>query len=295
LVNIIKEDDMIINHNLSAMFADRSLKVTQGTLTKDMEKLSSGLRINRAGDDASGLAVSEKMRSQIRGLNQASANASNGISFIQTSEGYLQETQDIIQRIRELAVQAANGIYTEEDRMYIQIEVSQLVDEVDRIASHAQFNGMNMLTGRFARATGDNVITSSMWFHIGANMDQREQVFIGTMTSRGLGIRDNGDDEFVSLQTPEDANRAIGTLDTAIKIINKQRADLGAYQNRLEHAVIGLDIGAENLQAAESRIRDTNMANQMVAYVRDQILAQAGTAMLAQANQRTTSVLQLLQ
>jgi flagellin len=286
---------MIINHNLSAMFADRSLKVTQSNLTKSMEKLSSGLRINRAGDDASGLAVSEKMRSQIRGLNQASANAANGISFIQTSEGYLQETQDIIQRLRELAVQSANGIYTEEDRMQIQVEVSQLVDEIDRIASHAQFNGMNMLTGRFARLSGNNTITASMWFHIGANMDQREQVFIGTMTSKGLGIRSVGDETFISLETPEDSNRAIGTLDTAIKIINKQRADLGAYQNRLEHAIIGLDVGAENLQASESRIRDTNMANQMVTYTRDQILAQAGTAMLAQANQRTTSVLQLLQ
>jgi flagellin len=286
---------MIINHNLSAMFADRSLKVTQNSLTKNMEKLSSGLRINRAGDDASGLAVSEKLRSQIRGLNQASTNASNGISFIQVSEGYLQETQDIIQRIRELAVQAANGIYSDEDRMYIQVEVSQLVDEVDRIASHAQFNGMNMLTGRFARLTGQNIATASMWFHIGANMDQREQVFIGTMTSKGLGIRNVGDDSFITLETPDDANRAIGTMDAALKIINKQRADLGAYQNRLEHAVVGLDIGAENMQASESRIRDTNMANQMVTYTRDQILSASGTAMLAQANQRTTSVLQLLQ
>jgi flagellin len=286
---------MIINHNLSAMFADRSLKVTQGYLTKEMEKLSSGLRINRAGDDASGLAVSEKMRSQIRGLNQASANAANGISFIQTSEGYLQETQDIIQRIRELAVQAANGIYTDEDRMQIQVEVSQLVDEVDRIASHAQFNGMNMLTGRFARASGENTITASMWLHIGANMDQREQVFIGTMTAGGLGIRQFQDESIISLEAPEDANRSIGILDAALLKINKQRADLGAYQNRLEHAVRGLDIGAENLQAAESRIRDTNMANEMVSYVKDQILSQSGTAMLAQANQRTTSVLQLLQ
>jgi flagellin len=290
-----KEDDMIINHNLSAMFADRSLKVTNNSLTKNMEKLSSGLRINRAGDDASGLAVSEKLRSQIRGLYQASTNATNGISFIQVSEGYLQETQDIIQRIRELAVQAANGIYSEEDRMYIQVEISQLVDEVDRIASHAQFNGMNMLTGRFARDTGNNLITGSMWFHIGANMDQREQVFIGTMTSKGLGIRNAGDESFISLESPDSANRAIGTLDTALKIINKQRADLGAYQNRLEHAVVGLDIGAENMQASESKIRDTNMANQMVDYTRDQILIQSGTAMLAQANQRATSVLQLLQ
>jgi len=285
---------MIINHNLSAMFADRALNVTQVYLSKNMEKLSSGLRINRAGDDASGLAVSEKLRSQIRGLNQASTNAQNGISFIQVSEGYLQESQDILQRLRELSVQAANGIYSDEDRMYIQVEVSQLVDELDRIASHAQFNGMNMLTGRFARLTGENSITASMWFHIGANMDQREQVFIGTMTSKGLGIR-LMDDSFVTLQTPDDANRTIGLCDAALKIINKQRADLGAYQNRLEHAVRGLDVGAENLQASESRIRDTNMANQMVDYVRDQILNQAGTAMLAQANQRSTSVLSLLQ
>jgi len=285
---------MIINHNLSAMFADRSLKVTQVYLTKNMEKLSSGLRINRAGDDASGLAVSEKLRSQIRGLNQASTNAQNGISFIQVSEGYLQETQDILQRLRELAVQAANGIYTEEDRMYIQVEVSALVDEIDRIASHAQFNGMNMLTGRFARLTSDNVAPATMWFHIGANMDQRTQVFIGTMTSKGLGVR-GIDETFITLADPDNANRAIGTLDAALKIINKQRADLGAYQNRLEHVVRGLDVGAENLQASESRIRDTDMANRMVDYVRDQILNQAGTAMLAQANQRATSVLQLLQ
>jgi flagellin len=286
---------MIINHNLSAMFADRSLKVTNESLTKNMEKLSSGLRINRAGDDASGLAVSEKLRSQIRGLNQASQNATNGISFIQVTEGYLQESQDIIQRMRELAVQAANGIYSEEDRMYIQVEVSQLVDEVDRIASHAQFNGMNMLTGRFARLEGNNVVTASMWLHIGANMDQREQVFIGTMTSMGLGIRNVGDGSFLTIATPDDANRAIGTLDEALKQINKQRADLGAYQNRLEHAVRGLDVGSENMQASESRIRDTNMANQTVKYVTDQILINAGTAMLAQANQRATSVLQLLQ
>jgi len=285
---------MIINHNLSAMFADRSLKVTQVYLTKNMEKLSSGLRINRAGDDASGLAVSEKLRSQIRGLNQASTNAQNGISFIQVSEGYLQETEDILQRIRELAVQSANGIYTDEDRMYIQVEVSQLVDEVDRIASHAQFNGMNMLTGRFARVVSDNVITASMWLHIGANMDQREQVFIGTMTAKGLGIR-NMDDSFITLSTPNEANRTIGVMDAALKLVNKQRADLGGYQNRLEHAVRGLDVGAENMQASESRIRDTDMAKYMVDYVRDQILNQSGTAMLAQANQRATSVLSLLQ
>ena len=286
---------MIINHNLSAMYADRSLRVTQTSMDKSMEKLSSGMRINRAGDDASGLAVSEKMRSQIRGLNQASTNASNGISFIQTAEGYLQESQDIIQRLRELAVQASNGIYTSEDRMQIQVEVSQLVDEIDRIASHAQFNGMNMLTGRFARATGENVVTASMWFHIGANMDQRERVYIGTMTSKGLGVRNAGDNSILTLEDPDNSNRAIGTLDEALKKVNKQRADLGAYQNRMEHAIRGIDIGAENMQAAESRIRDTDMANEMVKYTKDRILSQAGNAMLAQANQKSQGVLQLLQ
>jgi flagellin len=286
---------MIINHNLSAMFADRSLKVTQVHLDKNAEKLSSGLRINRAGDDASGLAVSEKLRSQIRGLNQASANAHNGISFIQTTEGYLQESQDIIQRIRELAVQSSNGIYTQEDRMQIQVEVSSLIDEVDRIASHAQFNGMNMLTGRFARETGVNAVTASMWFHIGANIDQRERVYIGTITTKSLGLRDLSDDTIMSLETPDSSNRALGTLDEALKIISKQRADLGAYQNRLEHAIRGIDVGAENLQASESRIRDTDMASEMVEYTKNQILSQSGTAMLAQANQRAQTVLQLLQ
>jgi len=286
---------MIINHNLSAMFADRSLKVTNVFLDKNMEKLSSGIRINRAGDDASGLAVSEKMRAQIRGLNMAAFNAQNGISFIQVAEGYLQESEDVIQRLRELSVQASNGIYSDEDRMYIQIEVSALVAEVDRIASHAQFNGMNLLTGRFARAVGENIVTASMWLHIGANMDQRTQVYIGTMTAKGLGIRNVGDETFISLSEPETANRAIGTLDVALKIVNKQRADLGAYQNRLEHAVRGLDVGAENLQASESRIRDADMASETVGYTKNMILNQAGTAMLAQANQKGQTVLQLLQ
>ncbi len=285
---------MVINHNMSAMFANRQLGVTGLYLDKDMEKLSSGEKINRAGDDASGLAVSEKMRSQIRGLNQASTNAQNGISFIQTTEGYLQETTDIMQRLRELAIQASNGIYSDEDRMQIQVEVSQLVSEVDRIASSAQFNGMNMLTGRFARPLGENVVTASMWFHIGANMDQRTQVFIGTMTAEALGVRMAGNEEKLSLSTPEDANRAIGTLDEALKKINKQRADLGAYQNRLELTIKGLDVGAENMQASESRIRDTDMAEQMVSFTKNAVLQQAGTAMLAQANSQSQNVLSLL-
>ena len=285
---------MVINHNMSAMFAQRSQGLTDLSTQKNMEKLSSGMRINRAGDDASGLAVSEKMRAQIRGLNQASENASNGISFIQTTEGYLQETSDIVQRIRELAVQSSNGIYSDEDRMQIQVEVSSLIDEVDRIASAAQFNGMNMLTGRFARPTGENAVTGSMWFHIGANMDQRTQVFIGTMSATALGLKNVGNEDKLSLAAPDDANRAIGTLDEALKKINKQRADLGAYQNRLEKTVVGLDIGAENLQASESRIRDTDMAAEMVEFTKNQVLSQAGTAMLAQANQSSQNVLSLL-
>ena len=285
---------MVINHNMSAMLAQRSEGITELNNQKNMEKLSSGMKINRAGDDASGLAVSEKMRSQIRGLNQASTNAKNGISFIQTTEGYLQETEDIIQRIRELAVQSSNGIYTDEDRMQIQVEVSSLIAEVDRIASCAQFNGMNMLTGRFARPTGENNVTGSMWLHIGANMDQRTQVFIGTMSAAALGLRAVGTEEIMTLETPDEANRAIGTLDEAIKKINKQRADLGAYQNRLEMTVVGLDVGAENLQASESRIRDTDMAKEMVDFTKNQVLTQAGTAMLAQANQSSQNVLSLI-
>jgi flagellin len=293
------EEHMIINHNMSALFAHRSNKFNNQNVTKGMEALSSGMRINRAGDDASGLAVSEKMRSQIRGLRQAEENAANGISFIQTTEGYLQETQDILQRMRELAVQSSNGIYSTEDRMQIQVEISQLVDEVNRIASHAQFNGMNLLTGRFARETGENSVTGSMWFHIGANMDQREQVYIGTMTAQGLGIQSaNGlphSASFISIETADSANRSIGVLDMALRKVNKQRADLGAYQNRLEHSIKGLSVGAENLQAAESRIRDADMAEEMVEYTKNQILVQSSTAMLAQANQKPQSVLQLFQ
>lgn len=285
---------MIINHNMSAMFAQRTLGQTNVYTQKNIEKLSSGLRINRAGDDASGLAVSEKMRSQIRGLNRASANAQDGISFIQVAEAFLQETTDVMQRIRELSVQSSNGIYSAEDRLYIQVEVSQLVAEVDRIASHAQFNGMNMLTGRFARETGENTVTASMWFHIGANMDQRVRAYVGTMTAKALGVRDIGDESILTIDTPETANRAIGTIDEAIKKINKQRADLGAYQNRLELTVVGINIAAENLQASESRIRDVDMAKEMVDYTKNQILTQSGTAMLAQANQATQSVMTLL-
>jgi len=281
---------MIINHNMSAMYANRQLDVTQVDTNKSLEKLSSGLRINRAGDDASGLAVSEKLRAQIRGLNQAERNTLNGVSFIQTAEGYLQETQDVLHRIRELAVQSANGIYTEEDRTYIQIEVSALVAEVDRIASHAQFNGMNMLTGAFA-----NGGPKTMLFQIGANMDQNTKVYIGEMTASSLGVLNNqGTTGPINMKDPDAANKAIAALDSALTQVNKQRADLGAYQNRFETAAQGIAIAAENMQASESRIRDVNMASEVVNFTKDAILNQAGTAMLAQANVRTQSVLQLL-
>ncbi len=284
---------MVINHNLSAMYANRQLGITQAEVTKSIEKLSSGQKINRAGDDASGLAVSEKMRSQIRGLNQAERNIQNGVSFIQTTEGYLQETQDILQRIRELAVQSSNGIYSDEDRMQIQVEVSQLVDEVNRIASHAQFNGMNILTGSFARDTVTNRI---MQIQVGANMDQNERIYIGTMTATALGLINAGDgtDAPISIADPASANSVIGVVDQALKVVNKQRADLGAYQNRFEMAAKGVAIAAENLQASESRIRDTDMARERAKYTRNQFLSQAGTAMLAQANTNTQAVMGLL-
>jgi flagellin len=281
---------MIINHNVSAMFANRMLGVQNSAVGNNIEKLSSGLRINKAADDASGLAVSEKLRSQIRGLNQAERNIQSGVSFIQATEAYLQETQDILHRLRELSVQAANGIYSDEDRMQIQVEVSQLIDEVNRIASHAQFNGMNMLTGRFSQG-GE----STMQFQIGANMDQNERVYIGTMTAESLGLQGTqGTTGAISISTPEQANLTVGVLDSALRVVSKQRADLGAYQNRFEMASVGIATAAENLQAAESRVRDVDMASEMVEYVKNQILVQSGTAMLAQANSQPQSVLQLL-
>ena len=281
---------MVINHNMSSLYANRTLGVSNDLLMGNIEKLSSGQRINKAGDDASGLAVSEKMRSQIRGLNQANRNIQNGVSFIQATEGYLQETTDILQRIRELAVQSANGIYSDEDRMQIQVEVSQLVAEVDRIASQAQFNGMNMLTGSFSQ-NSDRI----MQFQIGANVDQNERVYIGTMTAQSLGLKGaQGSEEGIGIATPDTANMAIATVDEALKNVSKQRADLGAYQNRFEMAANGVSVAAENLQAAESRIRDTDMASEMVEYTKNQILTQSGTAMLAQANSQSQNVLALL-
>ena len=283
---------MVINHNMSAMFAQRVGGIVETGLVRNIEKLSSAIRINRAGDDASGLAVSEKMRAQIRGLNKAGENVQNGVSFIQTTEGYLAETTDILQRIRELSVQASNGIYSDEDRMQLQVEVSQLVMEVDRIASAAQFNGMNMLTGRFAESSATEV----MQLHVGANMDQKAKIFIGTMTASALGLL-QGDvqKEKVSLATAGGANSTIGVVDEALMKVNRQRADLGAYQNRFETAYNGILIASENLQAAESRIRDANMAKEIVEFTRNQILLETSSAMLAQGNAQPKAILKLME
>ena len=279
---------MIINHSMSSIFANRQVGLNEMGLQKSMEKLSSGEKINRAGDDSANLAVSEKMRAQIRGLNQASRNVSNGINFIQTTEANLQETTDVLQRIRELAVQASNGVYSDEDRMQIQVEVSQLVSEVDRIASTAQFNGFKMLTGRFAE--------EGISFHIGANTDERVSVKIGPMTASSLGLRGAQGDEsnVISVADTESANITLATIDEALKNVNKQRANLGATQNRMELAQKGINTYAENLQAAESRIRDTDFAETMVDYTKYQILSQSASAMLAQSNTNASLALQLL-
>jgi flagellin len=281
---------MIINHNMSAINANRALKFTHWEVSKSMEKLASGERINKAGDDASGLAVSEKMRTQIQGLRQAERNTEDGMSFVQTAEGYLNQTAGIIQRIRVLGVQAANGIYSAEDRQLIQVEVSALVDEVDRIASQAEFNRFKILTGEFSRVNPK----ASMWFHMGPNMNQRERVYIATMTAQAFKFADASGKLAVTISTPDGANQAIGIMDASLQKLAKQRADLGAYYNRMEMTSKGLMSAYENVQASESRIRDADMAETMVDFTRANILVQTGTAMLAQANLRPQSVLKLL-
>lgn len=285
---------MIINHNMSSIFAARQENLNTQALRSSMEKISSGQKINRAGDDAANLAVSEKMRSQIRGLNQANKNVQNGVSFIQVTEGYLQETTDILQRIRELAVQSSNGLYSSEDRLQIQVEVSQLVAEVDRIASSAQFNGLNMLTGRYA----DNEAGEKMIFQVGANVDQSISVNIAAATVGALGLK--GEDQtggignLVSVEDVESSNMTLATIDNALKIVNSQRANLGAIQNRMETAAKGIAIAAENLTSAESIIRDEDMASAMVEYTRNQILQNSSIAMISQANSQSQNVLSLL-
>jgi flagellin len=281
---------MRINHNMSAIFANRQMQKIAVRLDKSIEKLASGEKINRAGDDASGLAVSEKMRTQIKGLVQAEQNAQNGLSFIQVAEGSFQQLNEIMQRIRALAVQSANGIYSHTDRIQIQVEVSQLIDEVDRIATSAQFNRLKMLTGRYARGS----TPGSMFFHVGANSHQRVRVFIGTIGARALNLVDERNAKR-SISTVGKANSMIGYIDEALDKLNRQRADLGAYFNRMENTINALTISYENMMAADSRVRDVDMAAEMVNFTRDQILMQTGTAMLAQANFKPKLVMKLLE
>jgi len=280
---------MRINHNMSAIFASRHLSEVENRLDKSIEKLSSGERINTAGDDATGLAVSEKMRTQINGLVQAEKNAQNGLSFIQVAEGSYQQINEIMQRIRVLSVQSANGIYSRDDRVQIQVEVSQLIDEVDRIASSAEFNRMKMLRGEFVK----NSKIGSMFFHVGANQDQRVRVYIATVSSKAFNLVNEGSKRTIS--TVAGANAMIGYVDSALDRLNRQRADLGAYYNRLENTVKALTQTYENMMSADSRLRDADMAAEMVEFTKDRILVQTSAAMLAQANTKPKLIMKLFE
>ncbi|MCP4137827.1 MAG: flagellin [bacterium] len=280
---------MRINHNMSAIFANRQMQMVATRLDKSIEKLASGEAINRAGDDASGLAVSEKMRTQIRGLIQAEKNAQNGLSFIQVAEGSFQQINDILQRTRVLAVQSANGIYSDSDRVQIQVEVSQLIDEIDRVSTSAQFNKMKMLAGNYSKTSK----SSSMFFHVGSNSNQRIRIYIATISSKALNLYD-AEGKKRSLSTVGKANEMIGYVDIALDQLNRQRADLGAYYNRMENTIVSLTKSYENQMAADSRLRDVDMAAQMVEFTRDQILLQTGVAMLAQANFKPKLIMKLL-
>ena len=272
---------MVVQHNMQAMNANRTLGITTDSQKKVTEKLSSGFKVNRAADDAAGLTISEKMRSQIRGLTQASANAQDGISCVQTAEGALTEVHSMLQRMNELAVKSANGTNTSADRTAIQSEVTALAKEISRVAQSTQFNTLNLLNGSFS--AGKNI-------QVGAanRSEQRITISIAKMDASTLGVNS------ISVATESGAQKAIASITSAIARVSKQRSDLGAIQNRLEHTIANLDNVVENTTAAESQIRDTDMAKTMVEYTKNNILAQAGTSMLAQANQSTQNVLSLL-
>ncbi len=269
---------MVVQHNLTAMNANRQLGITTSAQSKSSEKLSSGYRINRAGDDAAGLTISEKMRSQVRGLNKASANAQDGVSLIQVAEGALAETHSILQRMNELATQAANDTNTTIDRDAIQKEIDQLSSEINRISSTTQFNTMNLIDGSF----------SSKKLQVGSLCGQKITISINCMSVGAIGISG------LSVGTFSTAGNAMSAIQGAINVVSEQRSYLGALQNRLEHTISNLDNISENTQAAESRLRDTDMAEEMVEYSKNNILAQAGQSMLAQANQSTQGVLSIL-
>lgn len=275
---------MVVQHNLQAANTNRQLGITTSAQAKSTEKLSSGYKINRAADDAAGLSISEKMRSQIRGLNKASSNAQDGVSLVQTAEGALNETHSILQRMNELATQAANGTNTSVDRSAIRAELDQLTSEINRIQSTTQFNTMNLLDGTFSGT--DN----KMKLQVGALSGQSIDFSIANMCATKIGLKTT-----LSVSTFTKAGFYMKAVQDAIEVVSKQRSAMGAIQNRLEHTIANLDTTSENTQSAESRIRDTDMASEMVTYSKNNILAQAGQSMLAQANQSTQGVLSLLQ
>lgn len=275
---------MVVQHNLQAANTNRQLGITTSAQAKSTEKLSSGYKINRAADDAAGLSISEKMRSQIRGLNKASSNAQDGVSLVQTAEGALNETHSILQRMNELATQAANGTNTSVDRSAIRAELDQLTSEINRIQSTTQFNTMNLLDGTFSGAT------NQMKLQVGALSGQSIDFSIANMCATKIGLK-----KTLSVSTFIKAGSYMKSVQDAIEVVSKQRSAMGAIQNRLEHTIANLDTTSENTQSAESRIRDTDMASEMVTYSKNNILAQAGQSMLAQANQSTQGVLSLLQ
>ena len=280
---------MIVNFNQSAAFASRIANINDMNVQNTMNALASGKRINSAKDDASGLAVSTKMKSMIKGLNQASRNIADGSSMLNVASGYLQETTDILQRIRELAVQSSNGIFSADQRSMIQIEVSQLVSEIDRIASSATFNGLQLFTGKFA--TGNEAIT----LHIGSQADQQISFNLEAATSESFGLKNmQGTGESLSISSPDEANMAIATVDEALLRVSRQQSLIGANQNRMEVAKQGIDIAAENMAAANSRIEDTDMAEKIVELSKNQILSQSSLAMMAQSNSKNQNVLALL-
>lgn len=269
-----------IQNNLDAVFTQRALSTTQNQLSKVLQRLSSGYRINRAADDAAGLAIAEKLRAQVRGLNQAARNAQDGVSVIQTAEAALGETGDILQRLRELAVQGANDTLTSTDRSNVQAEVDQLLTEIDRFASTTEFNTKKLISGSMA--------TTAMTLQVGANSGQVIAFTITTATAASLGVSG------IAVSTQASANAAIASIDAAISTVSTERAKLGALQNRLERTISNLDSQSENLQASESRIRDTDVARETINMVRLQILQQAGMAAQAQANSAPQVVLSLL-
>ena len=275
---------MVVQHNLQAANTNRQLGITTSAQAKSTEKLSSGYKINRAADDAAGLSISEKMRSQIRGLNKASSNAQDGVSLVQTAEGALNETHSILQRMNELATQAANGTNTSVDRSAIRAELDQLTSEINRIQSTTQFNTMNLLDGTFSGAT------KQMKLQVGALSGQSIDFSIANMCATKIGLK-----KTLSVSTFTKAGSYMKLVQNAIEVVSKQRSAMGAIQNRLEHTIANLDTTSENTQSAESRIRDTDMASEMVTYSKNNILTQAGQSMLAQANQSTQGVLSLLQ